>query len=169
MNGVDVTIPITAHGRLSSVSEFEEIVVRANPDGSIIRLRDVARISLEASSYSTESGINGGNAAVLNINMLPGANAMEVAASVQETMEEISRIFPEGISYKIPFDMTTYISESIHHVYHTLVRSPAAGDSGRLPLAAKLARDAHPDRGRADLADRHLRRDAASSASRSTC
>ena len=120
MNGIDVTIPITAQGRLSSVSEFEDIVVRANPDGSIIRLKDVARISLEASSYNTESGINGGNAAVLNINMLPGANAMQVAESVRETMEEISLSFPEGISYNIPFDMTTYISESIHHVYRTL-------------------------------------------------
>ena len=111
MNGIDVTIPITAQGRLSSVSEFEDIVVRANPDGSIIRLKDVARISLEASSYNTESGINGGNAAVLNINMLPGANAMEVAALVKAAMEEISHNFPEGISYEIPFDMTTYISE----------------------------------------------------------
>ena len=120
MTGLDVTIPITAQGRLSSVGEFEEIVVRANPDGSIIRLRDVARVSLEASSYNTESGINGGNAAVLNINMLPGANAMEVADAVKEAMEEISRNFPEGISYQIPFDMTTYISESIHHVYQTL-------------------------------------------------
>ena len=120
MEGVDITIPITAQGRLSSVSQFEEIVIRANPDGSIIRLRDVARISLEASSYNTESGINGGNAAVLNINMLPGANAMQVAESVRETMEEISLSFPEGISYNIPFDMTTYISESIHHVYRTL-------------------------------------------------
>ena len=57
MEGVDVTIPIIAQGRLSSVSEFEQIVVRANPDGSIIRLKDVARISLEAQSYNTESGI----------------------------------------------------------------------------------------------------------------
>lgn len=120
MNGIDVTIPITAQGRLSSVSEFEDIVVRANPDGSIIRLKDVARISLEASSYNTESGINGGNAAVLNINMLPGANAMEVATSVKAAMDEIAGNFPEGISYEIPFDMTTYISESIHHVYRTL-------------------------------------------------
>ena len=64
--------------------------------------------------------VNGGNAAVLNINMLPGANAMQVAESVRETMEEISLSFPEGISYNIPFDMTTYISESIHHVYRTL-------------------------------------------------
>ena len=105
-----VTIPITTQGRLSTVSQFEEIVVRANADGSIIRLRDVARISLEAQSYNTESAINNGNAAVLGIYMLPGANAMEVAQKVKEAMEEISSNFPEGMSYEIPFDMTTYIS-----------------------------------------------------------
>lgn len=120
VQGLDVTIPITTQGRLSTVSQFEEIVVRANADGSIIRLRDVARISLEAQSYNTESAINNGNAAVLGIYMLPGANAMEVAQKVKEAMEEISSNFPEGMSYEIPFDMTTYISESIHEVYKTL-------------------------------------------------
>lgn len=117
---VDVTIPITTQGRLSTVQEFEEIVVRANADGSLIRLRDVARVSLEASSYATESAINGENAAVLGIYMLPGANAMEVADNIKKAMEEISRDFPEGLSYDIPFDITTYISESIHEVYKTL-------------------------------------------------
>lgn len=120
MEGIDLTVPITAQGRLSSVAEFEDIVVRTDGDGSLIRLRDVARISLEASSYATESGINGGNAAVLEITMLPGSNAMDVAEAVKKQMEEISKSFPEGISYEIPFDMTTYISESIHHVYRTL-------------------------------------------------
>lgn len=117
---VDITIPITTHGRLSSVSEFEDIVVRANPDGSIVRLRDVARISLESASYNTESGINDGNAAVLYIYMLPGANAMEVAQNVKEAMKELSKNFPDGMQYEIPFDMTTYISESIREVYKTL-------------------------------------------------
>lgn len=120
VKGLDITIPISTKGRLSTVSQFEDIVVRANPDGSIIRLRDVARVSLEASSYSTESGINGENAAVLGIYMLPGANAMEVAGKVKDAMKEISANFPEGLSYEIPFDMTTYISESIHEVYKTL-------------------------------------------------
>lgn len=120
VKGLDITIPITTQGRLSSVSQFEDIVVRANPDGSIIRLRDVARISLEAQSYNTESGINGENAAVLAIYMLPGANAMDVATRVKEAMKEISSSFPDGLSYDIPFDMTTYISESIHEVYKTL-------------------------------------------------
>ena len=120
VEGLDFTIPITAQGRLSSAAQFEEIVLRANADGSLIRMRDVARVSLEAQSYNTESGINGGNAAVLGIYMLPGANAMEVAESVKNTMEEISRTFPEGMHYEVPFDMTTYISSSIHEVYKTL-------------------------------------------------
>ena len=120
VEGVDITIPITAQGRLSTVGEFEEIVLRANPDGSIIRLKDVSRVSLEASSYTTESGINGGNAAILGIYMLPGANAMQVADEVKKAIAEISKNFPDGLKYNIPFDMTTYISESIHEVYKTL-------------------------------------------------
>ena len=118
--GVDITIPIITQGRLSQVSQFEDIVVRANPDGSIIRLRDVARISLEASSYTTESGMNGKNAAVLRIYMLPGANAMDVVKRVKAELEELSKSFPEGINYEIPLDMTDYISASIHKVYKTL-------------------------------------------------
>ena len=102
VTGLDVTIPITTQGRLSSVTEFEDIVVRANPDGSLIRLRDVARISLEAQSYNTESGINNSNAAVLAIYMLPGANAMEVAEQVKNAMKEISANFPDGLTYEIP-------------------------------------------------------------------
>ncbi len=117
---VDVTIPIMAPGRLSSVEEFENIVVRTDDSGAVIRLKDVARVSLEAQSYNTESGINARNAAVVNVFMLPGANAVEVADNVKKEMKEISEAFPEGMSYEIPFDMTTYISESIHHVYRTL-------------------------------------------------
>ena len=117
---LDITIPITTQGRLSSVSEFENIVVRAHPNGAIIRLKDVARVSLEASSYNTESGINNENAAVMTITLLPGANAIEVASMVRETMEEVSRSFPEGINYLIPFDVTQYISQSINQVYKTL-------------------------------------------------
>ena len=120
MEGRDIAIPIIAKGRLSTVEEFENIVVRANADGSIIRVRDVARVSLEASSYTTESGMNGANAAVLGIYTVPGANAVEVAERVREAMDEISRNFPEGLEYEIPFDITSYISQSIHEVYKTL-------------------------------------------------
>ena len=118
--GVEITVPITTQGRLSTVTDFENIVLRASDDGAIIRLKDVARISLEAQSYNTESGINGGNAAVLDVYMLPGANAIEVAENVKAEMDAISKNFPDGMSYNIPFDMTQYISQSIHHVYRTL-------------------------------------------------
>jgi len=120
IEGIDVTIPIVTRGRLSNVSEFEDIVIKANKDGSILRLRDVADISLEAQSYTTESGINGENAAVLEVKMLPGMNAMEVSKSIRKTMNEISKNFPEGITYDIPFDMTDYINQSIKEVYITL-------------------------------------------------
>ena len=120
---VDVNLPITAPGRLSTVEEFEDIVIRANPDGSIVRMKDVARVSLEASSYSTESGINGKNAAVLSIYMLPGANALDVAKKVKEAMKEISQNFPEGLTYNFPFDMTEYISQSVQEVYKTLFQA----------------------------------------------
>ena len=123
IEGIDVTIPIVAHGRLSSVSEFEDIVIKTNNDGSILRLRDVAEVALEAQSYTTESGINGENAAVLDVKMLPGMNAMQVSRAVRETMEQISKNFPEGISYDIPFDMTDYINQSINEVYKTLLEA----------------------------------------------
>ena len=119
ISDIDLTMPIIARGRLSSPEEFGSIVLRANADGSVIRLRDVAEISLDAQSYATESGINRGNAAVLNISALPGANALEVAENVKEALREISRNFPDGMSYVIPFDATEYISDSIHHVYRT--------------------------------------------------
>lgn len=120
MEGIDITIPIVARGRLSSINEFEDIVIKANSDGSILRLRDVADVALEAQSYTTESGINGENAAVLEIKMLPGMNAMQVSKQVKKAMKEISQRFPQGISYEIPFDMTEYISQSINEVYKTL-------------------------------------------------
>ena len=122
---VDVAMPITAQGRLSTVSQFEDIVVKANNDGSFIRMRDVSRVSLEASSYNTESGLNGKYATMLSIYMLPGANAMEVAQEVKSAMIQIKQDFPEGLDYKIPFDMTEYINESIHEVYKTLFEALA--------------------------------------------
>jgi len=117
---VDVSMPITAQGRLSTVGEFEDIVIKAGSDGSFIRMRDVARVSLEASSYNTESGLNGKYATMLSIYLLPGANAMEVADEVKAAMVQIRKDFPEGLDYLIPFDMTEYIGESIHEVYKTL-------------------------------------------------
>ncbi|MGL5545592.1 MAG: efflux RND transporter permease subunit, partial [Tannerellaceae bacterium] len=116
ISDLDVTIPISTTGRFSSVQEFENTVVRANNDGAIIRIKDVARVSLESSSYTTESGLNNKNAAVLSISLLPGANAMEVAKQIRENMKQIHKDFPEGLDYLIPFDVTSYIDQSINEV-----------------------------------------------------
>ncbi len=119
-NDVDITLPITTQGRLENVSQFENVIVRANSDGSIIRIKDIARVSLESSSYNNESGVNGANSAVLAVYTLPGANSLDVANKVREEMDNISKNFPEGLSYDVPFDITDYISQSINEVYKTL-------------------------------------------------
>ncbi|WP_430810444.1 MULTISPECIES: efflux RND transporter permease subunit [unclassified Carboxylicivirga] len=123
MEAIDVTLPISTKGRLETVAEFEQVVIRANSDGTLIRMRDVARVSLESSSYTQESAINGGNAAMLAIYLLPGANAVEVADNVKAALLEISHNFPEGLDYLIPYDMTDYIRASIKEVYVTLFQA----------------------------------------------
>lgn len=120
IGGIDITIPLSTPGRLETTSQFENIIVQANPDGSIIRLRDVAHIDLEASSYNQESGIDNKNAAILAVYLLPGSNALDVSKEVTKAMQEIEKNFPEGIMYEIPYDMTDYISASIKEVYITL-------------------------------------------------
>ena len=117
---VDITLPITTQGRLESAVQFENIIVRANADGSVIRLKDVARVSLESSSYNNESGMNGANSAILAVYTLPGANSVDVSHQVREEMKRISKNFPEGLHYAVPFDITDYISQSISEVYKTL-------------------------------------------------
>ncbi|BDD05920.1 efflux RND transporter permease subunit [Aureibacter tunicatorum] len=120
INNVDVALPITAEGRLEDAEEFENIIVKAYEDGSIIRVRDVARVELAASNYRNNSELDGQNAAMLDIFLLPDANAIEVSEQIKEKMNEISKNFPEGIVHSIPFDTTIYISESIEEVYKTL-------------------------------------------------
>ncbi|PWJ42857.1 efflux RND transporter permease subunit [Sediminitomix flava] len=121
--GIDMTLPITTKGRLSTEQEFGDIIIKANPDGSIIRVRDIADIELGSNSYSQESGLNAGNAAMLDVFMLPGSNAVEVADNVKSTVEELSKAFPEGIDYEFSFDITSYIKSSINEVYITLLEA----------------------------------------------
>lgn len=120
MKGVDRIVPITVPGELSSVTDVENIILRATDEGAVIRLKDVARVSLEASANSIESGVNGQSAAVLDILLLPGANALKVASSVKSTMTQLGAALPAGISYEIPFDTTDHIEASFHRIFTTL-------------------------------------------------
>jgi len=115
------TYTVTTKGRLTEVSEFENIIVRANSDGSILHLKDVATVELGPESYNMVSKLDGKTAVGIGIYQQPGANALDVATAVSSTMKELSKKFPEGIAYTVSIDNTTYVRESIKEVIKTLV------------------------------------------------
>ncbi len=111
---------VSVRGRLSSPEEYEAVVVRVGTDGSLVRLADIARIELAATDYSRTSRLNGEPVANIGIFQSADANALEVAAGVRNTMVELSKSFPQGITYSIPFDTTFFVSESLNEVIKTL-------------------------------------------------
>ena len=108
-------------GRLSNPQEFEDIVLKAAPDGQVLRLKDVARVELGAEAYYWSVRLNGKPSVGMGILQTPGANALAVAKGVGKTLEELSKTFPEGLEYHIPYNPTTFISESIREVLITLI------------------------------------------------
>jgi hydrophobe/amphiphile efflux-1 (HAE1) family protein len=118
--GQQMTYTVKVHGRLRSVDEFEKVVVKTGQNGSIVRLRDVARIELAATDYSRSSRLNGKPVALLGVYQLPDANALEVSKNVRATLEQLSKRFPPGIRYAIPLDTSEFVRESIREVEITL-------------------------------------------------
>ena len=119
-NGQAFTYTVRAPGRLPSAEEFGEIIVRAQPDGGILRLKDVARIELGAQTYSLQGRLNGKPAALLAIYQLPGTNAVKTAEGVRALMEEAKTRFPQGLDYVIPLDTTLAVTEGLKEIEHTL-------------------------------------------------
>ncbi len=117
------TYTITAGGRLTNVDDFRDIFLRTNPDGSALRLDDVARIELGASSYGVDARLNGGTMAPILINQQPGANALETAQAVKAKMEALSGRFPPGLEYVTPYDTTLFIDASVETVLHTFIEA----------------------------------------------
>jgi HAE1 family hydrophobic/amphiphilic exporter-1 len=111
---------INTLGRLEDARQFEEIVVKTGEEGRTVRLGDVARVELGAQNYDMFSTLSGQTTAALAIYQLPGANALELAASVESTMERLAESFPEGLQWSIPFDTTIFVEDSIGEVYTTL-------------------------------------------------
>jgi HAE1 family hydrophobic/amphiphilic exporter-1 len=108
-------------GRLSSPQEFENIILKAAPNGQILRLKDVARIELGAEAYFWSVKLNGKPSVAMGVFQTPGANALAVAEGVGKTLEELSKSFPEGLEYHIPYNPTTFVSEAIREVLVTLL------------------------------------------------
>ena len=118
--GVGVTWQITTRGRLTTPEEFGNVILRTEPDGSILRLKDVARIELGAQSYGFEGKYNTMESIPLGIFLSPGANALETAEAIRTKMAELEQDFPAGIAYSIPYDTTTFVKISIEEVVKTL-------------------------------------------------
>ena len=121
--GQDFELPITVKGRLEKTAEFEEIVVRRNDDGSIVRLKDVARVELSAENFETVGGVDGKPAGGILIYQYADANALEIARQVRSEMERLKKSFPEGLDYAIAFNTTKYVDGNIEEVKHTLLES----------------------------------------------
>jgi multidrug efflux pump len=118
--GTELTIPVITQGRLTDVQDFENLIVRALPDGSMIRLKDVARIELGAQSYNLEGQFNGESTALLITFLSPGANALDTVRGIRAELERLATGFPQGMSYDIPYDTTKFIEVSIKEVLQTL-------------------------------------------------
>lgn len=113
------TYSVNTKGRLVDTEEFGNIILKTNQDNAVLRLKDVARIELGAQSYSVSSTYNGEDAVAFAIYLQSGANALEVSEQVRATMERLSKNFPDGITYAIPYDTTVFVNVSIHEVIHT--------------------------------------------------
>jgi hydrophobic/amphiphilic exporter-1 (mainly G- bacteria), HAE1 family len=121
--GVNFQYTIDLQGRLSDVEQYENIIVKTGNSGELTRLRDVGHVELGAQSYSQVFTLDGHASAGIGIYQTPGANALNVASEVEAKLNELSKQFPQALTYTIPFDTTVFVNQSIHEVYKTLIEA----------------------------------------------
>jgi hydrophobe/amphiphile efflux-1 (HAE1) family protein len=119
----ELVYTITTKGRLSEPAEFENIVVRANPDGSQLKLRDVARVELGSRDYEFIGRVNGKTATLVGIFLQPNANALETAKRVKGVLDPLAQAYPSGLAHAVVYDTTRFVDVSIREVVHTLVEA----------------------------------------------
>jgi multidrug efflux pump len=120
---VELTLPVLTRGRLSEVEDYQNIILRATPEGAIVRLKDVARVELGSQSYNMVGQLNGAATTLILINQQTGANALSTIGGVRAEMAAAEREFPLGITWTVPFDTTAFVSASIEEVVHTLLEA----------------------------------------------
>ena len=120
-SGKEMTYTLRAQGRLQTQEEFGQIVVRSKPDGSVVRLKDVARIELGAQNYQQVARFGGAPAGIIAVFQSPGSNALAVADGVKKTMEELKQRFPADLDYAIGLDTTLSVTDGIHEIVETLL------------------------------------------------
>ena len=121
--GQSISATVVVNGQLSTVEEFGNIVLRANTNGSTVRLKDVARIELGGQAYATAARLNGKDAVGVGVQLTPSGNALAAAEAVRKKMDELQRYFPPGVTYSIPYDSSGFVSISIKQVAVTLVEA----------------------------------------------
>lgn len=121
--GQSIAATVTVRGQLSTPEEFGEIIVRALPNGSTVRLKDVARIEIGGQNYATTARLNGNPAVAMGVQLSPSGNALAASRAVQAKLKELSQYFPEGASYYVPFDSADFVSISIKKVTYTLIEA----------------------------------------------
>ncbi len=120
-----ITATVVVQGQLTSIEQFGAIVLRANPDGSSVRLRDVARLELGAQTYATSARLNGQPSTGIGVQLSPTGNALATAEAIKTRMAALSKYFPEGVKYSIPYDSSRFIKISIRQVVETLLEAVA--------------------------------------------
>ena len=123
--GVDLQLSINAQGRLQSEDEFGDIIVKTGANGAVTRLRDIARLEMGAADYSLRSLLNNDPAVGMGVFQAPGSNALDISAQVRSTMDELQKLMPEGVEYRIAYDPTQFVRASIKSVIHTLLEAIA--------------------------------------------
>lgn len=118
-----LTVPVITQGRFETTEQFEKIILRAKPDGSMILLKDVARVELGAQTYDVVGRLNNQNSTLIAVYQQYGANALAVADLVKAKMEELAQHFPKGVNYTMPYDTTTYVKMSIKEVFITFLEA----------------------------------------------
>jgi HAE1 family hydrophobic/amphiphilic exporter-1 len=114
---------LQTQGRLTDPRQFEEVVLKAQPDGSYIRIRDIAKVELGAASSDSSARFNGKPVAMIGTYQAPGANALAAAKGVRDTMERLSQSFPPGLKYEVNYDTSTFVEASVDNVVHTLIEA----------------------------------------------
>lgn len=124
-DNVQLQMPINAQGRLQSPEEFGEVIIKRDELGTVTRLKDVARVELDAQQYGLRSLLNNESAVAVPIFASPGSNALQISEDVRATMAELKKNFPEGVDYSIVYDPTVFVKDSIESVIHTLFEAIA--------------------------------------------
>ncbi len=124
-SGQAIAATVVVDGQLASVDQFRDIVLRANTDGSTVRLRDVARIELGAQNYATSARLNGKPSTGIGVQLSPSGNALATATAIRNRMDELSKFFPHGVKWEIPYDSSRFVRISITEVVKTLLEAVA--------------------------------------------